>query len=592
MIKTIQKLINNSSIRSKLFLSYLILIVFPLFLFIMITSFISSKDTENKTLESAKKVLSQASAFLEYKSSNIKSVMDIVVLDSVIQDIATRDSAYYRNNIGNGWIDTANFDKITFNIRGNSDVKDIHFYMWNGIASMEETNEFMDLNNVQLEKWYKTLLNTKASFVWLPSSYFPDSTNKNQLYFIKKIPNSSSIDDFIGVIKLDIDEDVIKSILNKALFTKSTSAYLTNSNNELISFSTKADYSGLDLISKTSPDDAQKVIWKQIVIKKEKMLLGVESIGNTDMKLSIIIPYKDIFALSVRLRNQMMLILIITISLIIPLSFFVSDNETKKIRHLTKHMKKIQNGDISILHLHYANDEIGDLILNFNYMIEKLKVLINDNFKLGKKLKNIELIALQAQINPHFLYNTLDLINWMSMKYEAPKIAELVNLLSKFYKLSLRKGEDIVTIESEMNHAIAYLMIQNMRFEDKISYVIDIPSELYKYSIPKITFQPIIENSILHGILEKEEEAGTIKISGEIKDNILSICIEDDGIGMEEALISNINNLKSKGYGIVNIDDRLKLIYGPSFGLFYSSVLNKGTKVIIKVPAEEIHPAQ
>ena len=153
------------------------------------------------------------------------------------------------------------------------------------------------------------------------------------------------------------------------------------------------------------------------------------------------------------------------------------------------------------------------------------------------------------------------------MKYEAPKIVDVVNSLSKFYKLSLSKGEDIVTISNEIEHSVAYLQIQNMRFDNNISYIIEIPKELYDYTIPKITLQPLIENCILHGILETEEESGTIKISGEIKDNIIFITIEDDGIGMCEEMVRNITQSKSHGYGIGNIDDRLKLIYGNEYGL-------------------------
>lgn len=176
------------------------------------------------------------------------------------------------------------------------------------------------------------------------------------------------------------------------------------------------------------------------------------------------------------------------------------------------------------------------------------------------------------------------------MKYNAPEIKEVVTSLSKFYKLSLSKGADIITIENEIELVIVYIQIQNMRFENKISYNINIPDELYQYTIPKITLQPLVENCILHGILEKDEEAGTIVISGEINNEVISISIQDDGVGMTEAQIMEILSKDSltqhHGYGIGNIDDRLKLIYGNAYGLSYKTDLQLGTTVTIRIPAK------
>ena len=303
----------------------------------------------------------------------------------------------------------AAFYKIAFNLHSNPDIKDLQLYMLDGIASIEETNEFKSLESVKQTEWYKILLKSTSNYFWFPANYFPESNSNSQIFFLEKIHGNSASSDFLGVIKVDIDENVIKNLLKEAVFTKSTSVILTNSKNELVSSSGNADTEILSTISETNPNDSSSAIWKIATVNNRKLLMGVQSIPKTNMKLSIVIPYKDILGLNVKLRNQMLIILLIVILIILPLSFWVSGSGTKRIRLLIKHMKKIQKGDIITVTLPSAKDEIGDLISNFNYMIEEIHVLMEDKFKLGKKLKNIELKALQAQINPHFLYNTLDL---------------------------------------------------------------------------------------------------------------------------------------------------------------------------------------
>ena len=252
-------------------------------------------------------------------------------------------------------------------------------------------------------------------------------------------------------------------------------------------------------------------------------------------------------------------------------------------------MRAVPNGKLDNYIENYSSDEIGELIDNYNYMISKMSILIENQYKLGKEVKNAELKALQAQINPHFLYNTLDMINWMSYKNMNKEISAAVKALAKFYKLSLNKGKDIVTIEDELQHSKFYVQLQNMRYNNRIHLDINISEELIHYYIPKITFQPIIENSILHGILGRGMEDGTIMISGYKENNKLTIQISDDGIGIPAEVIPLIltdNNLKTKGsgYGLKNINERIKILYGEDYGLSFTSNLGVGTTVEIVLP--------
>lgn len=177
------------------------------------------------------------------------------------------------------------------------------------------------------------------------------------------------------------------------------------------------------------------------------------------------------------------------------------------------------------------------------------------------------------------------------MKYKASEIGHLVESLSRFYKLSLSKGEDIVTIENELNHVRAYVQIQNMRFSNSIGLEINVPEDLYPYHILKIVLQPLVENAIQHGIFEKEEEVGTVTINGDLRDNDIILYVQDGGVGIPEEklqnLLTGVSNHDSHGYGVRNINERLKLNYGSEFGLSYCSRPGLGTTVEIRIPIQK-----
>ena len=224
-----------------------------------------------------------------------------------------------------------------------------------------------------------------------------------------------------------------------------------------------------------------------------------------------------------------------------------------------------------------------------NYMISKINILVEEKYKLGLEVKNLELKALQAQINPHFLYNSLEMINSTALLNNIPDIAAQVTALSRFYRLSLSQGKEIITIGEELEHIRIYIHIQNMRFQNRISYNIDVQEEVLKYKTLKIILQPIVENSIIHGIFEKDSKSGVISVSVDKMNDSIFINIEDDGIGIPEEKLKNLLNYsipeEASGYGIKNIDQRIRLYYGQKYGLSFLSKPGAGTKATVHIPA-------
>jgi two-component system sensor histidine kinase YesM len=254
-------------------------------------------------------------------------------------------------------------------------------------------------------------------------------------------------------------------------------------------------------------------------------------------------------------------------------------------------MKQAEGGDLDVkFHSHYK-DEIGELGRSFNSMLERLKNLMKQNYDKQKKLRTQELKVLQMQINPHFLYNTIDTINWMAQSIDADRISEISIELANYYRQSLSKGAEIIKIKDEISQINSYLIIQKTRYEGHINFKMDIDENILELYIPKLTLQPILENAIYHGLREKEG-GGIIEIKGFIKENQVIFIIRDSGKGMEEETLNKLIKCmneggSSQGYGLSNVNERLKLYFGGEYGLNIESVKDSYTTVTVNIPIVE-----
>jgi two-component system sensor histidine kinase YesM len=221
-------------------------------------------------------------------------------------------------------------------------------------------------------------------------------------------------------------------------------------------------------------------------------------------------------------------------------------------------------------------------------MVKRLDMLLEERYQFGMEIKSLEIKMLQSQINPHFLYNSLNIINNLGLKNNIPEVSMTVDALAKFYSLSLSKGKDTISIASEIEIVRAYMTIQNMRFGDCAEFIVNVPQNLMEYKTPKLILQPIVENALWHGILESESRKGTIKLDVKLDDGDILFIVEDDGKGMtqeklQESLQEDLSDVQH-GYGTKNINDRLTIMYGDKYGLSYKSDLGKGTIAYIRIP--------
>lgn len=286
----------------------------------------------------------------------------------------------------------------------------------------------------------------------------------------------------------------------------------------------------------------------------------------------------------------LIMVYVIIISVVWYLAIYIPSTITRPISQLNEVTNKVAQGDLSVRSDVHEGIEVSQLSESINSMIDKINELLEQVKTEQISLRKAEFNLLQSQINPHFLYNTLDAIVWLAESGEEKKVVSMVRSLSEFFRTSLNQGKDMVTIREEILHVKSYLEIQQTRYLDIMKYDIDISDRLNEYMIPKITLQPLVENALYHGIKNKRG-MGTITITSEAKEDYYIIRIKDDGIGIEEERLAEIRRVISQKeredsdiYGLFNVHERIALNFGDEYGVSIESTYKEGTTVEVKLP--------
>ena len=268
--------------------------------------------------------------------------------------------------------------------------------------------------------------------------------------------------------------------------------------------------------------------------------------------------------------------------------FITSVMVSSRIERLTHFMQEVQEGSMDMQMESDDRDEIGMLYRGFGSMMKRIRTLINEVYLSKITQKEAELKALQAQINPHFLYNTLSLINWKALAAGEEDISRMTLALSTFYRTALNRGRNVLQVETELSNTRAYLEIQSMLHDGDFDYEIEAQTEILQCESLNLILQPLVENAIHHGIEEKTDGRGKITVQGWKEDNCVWFMVEDNGVGMEQEVADKILTMESKGYGVRNVDERIRLCYGEKYAMKVESVVGKGTKMTIHFPARRL----
>ena len=444
--------------------------------------------------------------------------------------------------------------------------------------------------------WYGIFQGTQQSSLFCPSFYLGEREKGTygDLAYITATTFYYQGEARQAYIAIYSSSDHFTSMLKDNLTITGSVSYIINDRNAIVA-SSDSSLSGIYLLDydaiKDSFMSSNNFIERNIL--DTTVYAGFYNIKQPGWFMVTVLPSGPLITQSNTIMIQYILMYLGFLVFALILAHFMSHSITNRISSVIYQMSKVRKGTLSPMDSPEYHDEIGDLIDTYNYMTRRMDQLMTEQVKASEELRIAEFHSLQAQINPHFLYNTMDMINWLAQQGRTEEVSRAVQSLSRFYKLTLSRKQSISTISHEAEHVDIYIQIQNMRYHDSIAFVSDIPDELMEYQIPKLTLQPIIENSVLHGILETDDKTGTIVLTGWLEDSDIVLLISDDGVGISSdrlsTLLSGEGTSSSGGTNIAvyNTHRRLQILYGPDYGLKYSSNPGQGTEVEIRIPAKK-----
>jgi len=441
------------------------------------------------------------------------------------------------------------------------------------------------------KKWQE-IMETNGMNVWLPMDrrvYLTSDPNSPVLTLSKKIWDINSGQP-LGILFLNIQEKSLSSVYEDIATRLSGSYFISNQKGTVVSASNPAQ-----ILQPIADENLRKWVVEQDKaidirnIGNNELLLSVYPLPRLDWKLVSVIPLSSLTS-----DIQKVTYAVIVTGLICYLFALLGAGQLSKLItlpmiRLSKSMSRFNEGELDVQLDVQSNDEIGLFSSSFTRMRLRLKELLMNIKQEQKKKREYELALIQAQIKPHFLYNTLDVVYSLLEIGKVKEAQRVTKTLAEFYRAVLSKGKEIITIEEEIRNVHNYLKIQKLRYSDVFTYTIDIDKEILKAQILKLTIQPLVENAIYHGLKEKIG-MGHLSVHGYKTGHVIYIQIIDDGVGMNDAVWQRIleGSLETEGesFGLRNVHDRLRLYFGESYGLKIKSEVGQGTTITIMLPTQ------
>lgn len=400
----------------------------------------------------------------------------------------------------------------------------------------------------------------------------------------------------IGFITVDLDDSFIKTFCDQVKIGKTGFFYILDQQSNPI-YVPPIDSADWNIIRKTKLAFSDQPGGDGYVLRTDgqpRFIVHTASLV-TGWTIIGIAPLQEIVAEANSIRQLIIVSVVLSIVFAITLHYLLTKRLTRPIQLLQHKMRLTASGYLEAKVKPVGTDEIADLGQSFNIMVEKIKELLEQSIRKQQQLQKAELRTLQAQINPHFLYNTLDSIIWMAEAGKSDAVIQLVKALSDLFRISLNKGRDWVMIRTELAHAHSYLVIQQMRYRDILEYRVEVDSELLEYPILNMTLQPLIENALYHGIKNKRGK-GLIVIGGYTEDSAVILTVTDNGTGiqadrlaflkhqLEQPLQSQEEESAEGGFGLQNVHQRLRLYFGSEYGVRLESIAGTGTTISVRIP--------
>lgn len=445
----------------------------------------------------------------------------------------------------------------------HEEIRSITLYAEN--IQVEHGNTLAPLSVAQNQTWYSKI-NEKGTVQWLVKQ-----GNKKEILAVRKFYRQDSIQAML-VLTLDYNR-VLEPFAD--LLTENRGGLILDEQGNVV-------YSGYRMDAPYKPDKETSLNYL-----KEHYVCIEKKIEDTKWNFCLYQPKEELEKSVWTLLLGNIPVLLLCLLLILLLGYFFSRKMVERLEQLTENMNQINLGLRKVTVVSQSKDEIGVLVRTFTRMMDEINKLISQVYETKIKLQKTEMKALQAQINPHFLYNSLSIINWKALEADNEEISRITLALSTYYRTSLNKGETMTIAANEIRNIDAYLQIQLIMHDNSFQVIKEIQEDALSYSVPKLILQPLVENAIEHGLDVSEKEEKWLKISVCKEKDALIMAVEDNGMGMSEEQAKSIITYRSKGYGVRNVNDRITLLYGEEYHLRVKSRQGEGCRIEIAIPVNK-----
>ncbi|WP_028548827.1 cache domain-containing sensor histidine kinase [Paenibacillus sp. UNC451MF] len=584
---TFRRLFRFKSIHTNIALAFSCLILCTTVILSYSSYLLSADAVTDNSMEYTTELIGQVNTNIQTYLDNMKSISALAFSSGDLKRFASLPDP-----------GTQEGNQIQEQLRGffrsivssRNDIASIMFVGSNGAVVSDrlasQTKSYVELTG---QDWYRKTTDAQGSVV-ISSSHVQHIFYNEYRWVVsisRQLPGANDASSS-GVLLVDLNYNVINDLCKQIHLGKRGYVFILDPTGDLIYHPQQqiiyTQMKSEQLTSVLNAKDSSFVAGNGIDSK-------IYTIRTTDFRWKIVgVTYPDDLVgnkqkmqLSSALWGLLCLIVALAISIIISYTL------TKSIKKLDIHMKKVEKGDFDIRVDIDSTNEIGKLARTFNLMIGKIRELMSQIVEEQKMKRSSELKALQAQIQPHFLYNTLDSIIWMAETGKMADVVTMTSALSKLLRASIGKGEELVAIAVELQHVENYLTIQSIRYRNKFAYSIDVSPEILECKMLRIVLQPLVENAIYHGIKYKADK-GIIRITGSKVGDDIELRVMDDGVGimpdkLEQLLWKSREAENDKGVGLHNVNHRIKLYFGESYGLRFESEPEEGTTAIVRIPS-------
>ena len=577
-----------SSIQSVIFATVAVLVLSA----VVIVTGVSMKFTNTSIFENSSEY---THTIIQQMNQNIDSYIDymenIAYLISSNEDVQDYLFDEKIDNEGRYRI----LNQLQTILDSRSDIRNVGIISKNGRMLINDgsksVNQDLDLNT---QEWYATALE-KPNGPILTSSHVQHIISGERPLVItlsRGIRDRSGSGEKEGVFFIDLNYSAISELCDQSTVGTKGYAFILDAKGNIVYHPQQQQlYNELQTenISLIMDTDEDTVLTGTGNDGKLYSISRSEKTGWTVVDCTNV---KELLSKSRQAQSVYVLTAIILVIVALLFSRFMARSITLPIQKLRDSMKKVQEGDFSVSDVVVdSKNEIGSLTKSFDVMTHRIHELMEQNVHEQEEKRKSELKALQSQINPHFLYNTLDSIIWMAEGKKNEEVVLMTASLARLLRQSISNEDEVVPIANEVEYARGYLTIQKMRYKDKLEFQIEVDSSILYIPLIKLVLQPIIENAIYHGLKYKESK-GLLIVKGFMKDGNAVLQVIDDGVGMDEETLAHIYdkhkvNYHSNGVGVYNVQKRLKLYYGEDYGITYTSELGKGTTATITIPGRQ-----